>query len=142
MSCHAVFFATLLSLVAFSTSLSVLSFNVQACTGLDKKYDIHRTAATINAIKPLPDLVGLQEIDNMTARHRGDDQLKILSKLTGMKYYTFGKVMDYQHGGYGIGILSRIHIVERKFFIYSTITDEPRVSCTHLLLLKIRAFWQ
>ncbi len=114
-----------LSFLAVCSALSVLSFNTQACTGLDRKYDIARTAQAINAINP--DLVGLQELDNMTQRHPGDNQLAKLSELTGLKYFVYGKVLDFQGGGYGIGILSRFPILESKLHIYKTRTEEPRV---------------
>jgi len=59
-----------------------------------------------------PDLVALQEVDNMTQRTAGfnhgmrKDLVQELAVLTAMHGY-FGKAMDYEGGGYGEGILSR-----------------------------------
>jgi len=65
------------------------------------------------------DIIGIQEVDNYTLRHPGDDQTKILSESTGMKFAQFGKMRDFQGGGYGIAILCKHPILDTKLFYYS-----------------------
>jgi endonuclease/exonuclease/phosphatase family metal-dependent hydrolase len=54
-------------------------------------------SGTAEAISSLNvDIIGLQEVDNLTERHKGDDQMKILSKMTNLPFYKFGKMRDFQ----------------------------------------------
>jgi len=90
---------------------------------LTNDYNISRTGLTIAAARPF--LVGLQEVDNLTSRHPGDDQMAILSRITGMNF-AFGKMRDFEGGGYGIGILSRFPILEAREFHYYSPGQPPR----------------
>jgi endonuclease/exonuclease/phosphatase family metal-dependent hydrolase len=85
-------------------TLRVLTYNIHHGEGTDGKLDLPRIAEVIKATKP--DLVALQEVDQMTARTRKVDQAAELGKLTGMNV-EFGKAIDLQGGGYGLAILSR-----------------------------------
>jgi len=76
---------------------------------MDGKVDIRRAADLIAGLEP--DLVVLQEIDNGADRSRQQDQMAVLSELTGL-HARFGAFMPYQGGHYGIGLLSRFPIVE------------------------------
>jgi endonuclease/exonuclease/phosphatase family metal-dependent hydrolase len=105
---------------AFAQQLSILSYNIQSGSGFDQKYNLTRTAAAINAIAPSLDVVTLQEVDNRTRRHAGDDQLQILSTLTNLKYYVLAPFRDgFQGGQYGVGILSKYPILSTKIFRYT-----------------------
>jgi len=87
-----------------------------------------------------PDLVALQEVDNMTTRTAGfnhgigKDLVQELAALTAMHGY-FGKAMDYEGGGYGGGILSRHPATPVTTLLPSPQGGEPRVliSIQHLL---------
>lgn len=73
------------------------------------------------------DIVGLQEVDQMTKRVKGIDTMKMLSEATGLKHYRFAKAMDYDGGGYGNGILSRYPIDEHASIpLPATNSGEPR----------------
>jgi endonuclease/exonuclease/phosphatase family metal-dependent hydrolase len=50
--------------------------------------------------------VALQEVDQNTERSGGVDQLARLGELTGL-HTAYGRAMDFQGGGYGVGMLSR-----------------------------------
>ncbi|KAH3759252.1 endonuclease/exonuclease/phosphatase family metal-dependent hydrolase [Pelomyxa schiedti] len=82
--------------------------------GMDGVFDLSRTAEVINSISP--DFVGLQEVDNKTTRAPVDEPYE-LGKATGM-YPTYGKMRDYEGGGYGILILSKKNPIETRTFYY------------------------
>jgi len=83
---------------------------------MDDVYNLTRTAAQITALNP--DLIGLQEVDNMTARHAGDDQTLRLSQMTGMTTFVFAKQRNFQGGGYGVAVLSRYPIEDVMYLYY------------------------
>ena len=64
----------------------------------------------------MPDAIGLQEVDRYTRRHNVDEP-DILANLTGM-HWTFGKMRDFQGGGYGVAILTRSEPLETRTFYY------------------------
>src|SRR6187401_2662233 len=87
--------------------LTILSYNVHHCEGIDKKLDIERIAGVINSVNP--DFVALQEVDNKTKRTGHVDQTAEVAKLTKMHGY-FGKAMQWEDGEYGDSVLSRFPI--------------------------------
>ena len=84
-------------------TIRVVSYNVQHCAGQDDKLNPERTAKAINALNPT--VVALQEMDSVTSRSQGVDQVKKLAELTGM-YGVFCKSIDFAGGGYGNGVLT------------------------------------
>jgi endonuclease/exonuclease/phosphatase family metal-dependent hydrolase len=87
--------------------LRVLTYNIHHGEGTDGEFDLPRIA---NVIKiESPDLVALQEVDQATARASGVDQPAELARLTGMQV-VFGRNIDYEGGGYGTAVLSRLPI--------------------------------
>jgi endonuclease/exonuclease/phosphatase family metal-dependent hydrolase len=87
--------------------LRVLTYNIHHGEGQDGKFDLPRIAKVINDASP--HLVALQEVDQGTARSSGVDQPTELARLTGMETI-FGRNIDYQGGGYGTAVLSRLPI--------------------------------
>ena len=75
------------------------------------------------------DVVGLQEIDVGTRRVKGADVLKKTANGGAYPYFFFAKAMDYQDGGYGIGMLSRYPILEVETISLYAGEEEPRVLC-------------
>ncbi|MBQ9806187.1 MAG: endonuclease/exonuclease/phosphatase family protein [Clostridia bacterium] len=73
------------------------------------------------------DVVGLQEVDQMTTRVGGVDTMKTLSEATGYPYYAFFKAISYKGGEYGVGILSNYPIVETERIELESLTYEQRV---------------
>eukprot|EP00698_Gefionella_okellyi_P025500 TRINITY_DN9366_c0_g1_i1.p1 TRINITY_DN9366_c0_g1~~TRINITY_DN9366_c0_g1_i1.p1 ORF type:complete len:282 (-),score=56.57 TRINITY_DN9366_c0_g1_i1:76-795(-) len=95
---------------------------------MDDVYNLHRTAQAI--VQQAPDIVGLQEVDNCTSRHPGDDQPALLSSLTGMPFYRYGKMRDFEGGGYGIAILSKHPILDTRVLRYNKPgTNTPPEDC-------------
>jgi endonuclease/exonuclease/phosphatase family metal-dependent hydrolase len=87
--------------------LRVLTYNIHHGEGLDGKFDLPRIANIIKSAAP--DIVALQEVDQRTARASGVDQPAELARLTGMQV-VFGRNIDYQGGGYGTAVLTRLPV--------------------------------
>lgn len=98
----------------FADSVHPMSYNIKSGTGMDGVFNLQRTADVINQISP--DFVGLQEVDNCTER-APIDEANTLAGLTGM-YAFFGKMRDYEGGGYGIAILTKEEPTETRIFYY------------------------
>ena len=118
--------------------VTIMSYNVRHCAGMDWVVDYDRTAAVI--IENQPDVVALQELDSMTGRSGQKYQLKELANRTNY-YPVFGKAIDYDGGGYGVGVLTKEKPLSTKRI--SLPGEEPRVlllvelenyviACTHL----------
>ena len=73
-------------------------------------FDMSLIADDINSLSL--DVVGLQEIDDKTARSGGRDVIALLAQAAGFEYYRFVKSIDYKGGGYGTAIMSRYPIVD------------------------------
>jgi endonuclease/exonuclease/phosphatase family metal-dependent hydrolase len=120
-----------------SKTLRVMTYNIHVGVGMDKKLDLARIAAVIDAQHP--DLVGLQEVDRGVTRTQRIDEIVELSKLTRMEY-AFAFNLHYQGGQYGVAILSRFPIratdhrlyqntreAERRGFIRAEVSVDGRV---------------
>lgn len=120
----------------FGHTLRVMTYNIHVGVGMDKKLDLQRIAAVINAEHP--DLVGLQEVDRGVQRTQRIDEIVELAKLTRMDY-AFAFNLAYQGGQYGVAILSRLPIkatehrhfknlreAERRGFIRAEVTFHGR----------------
>ena len=83
----------------------VLTYNIHHGEGADGRLDLARIAAVVK--RAAPDLAALQEVDSATSRSQGIDQASELGRLTGM-HAAFGKAMDFDGGGYGQTVLSRL----------------------------------
>ncbi|GAA0555881.1 endonuclease/exonuclease/phosphatase family protein [Chitinophaga japonensis] len=106
--------------------LKVLTYNIHHAENMNGETDLQSIANVILATNP--DLVALQEVDSVTGRTNGVDQLKELASLTGMYTY-FAKAMNYDGGGYGTGILSRLPITAKeRIALPGTAGREPRVA--------------
>lgn len=114
--------------------IRVLTYNIHHGVDVNGKLDLGQIAEVIKKTKP--DVVALQEVDSVTRRAGNVDQLKELAVRTGM-YYFYGKSMDYDGGGYGIGILSRLPITGSfTTRLPGFPKSEPRVAVTAELQLK------
>lgn len=91
--------------------LKILSYNVRNARGADDVTDYDRVADVIKRINA--DCVALQELDSATERSHGIVVLNELAKRTGL-HATYSKSIDYQGGGYGIGVLTKEKPVRRE----------------------------
>src|SRR4029453_6534960 len=108
-SWSSLFFITLFWSAATATTptphtVRVLTYNIHHGEGTDGEFDLPRLARIIES--SAPDLVALQEVDQGTQRASGVNQLTEVARLTRL-HGAFGKAMDFQGGGYGVGVLSR-----------------------------------
>ena len=87
-----------------ATDISLMTYNVHNCIGLDGKRDYQRIAEVIRQANP--DVVALQELDSVTGRNGGIYALDSLRIMTGMNAF-FSAAIPYDGGSYGIGILSK-----------------------------------
>ena len=87
-----------------SDGLKFMSYNVRNCKGMDRQVNFDRVAAVISDYNPR--VAALQELDSATVRYGGKHVLKQLADRTGMEY-VYSKAIDFDGGGYGIGILCR-----------------------------------
>ena len=87
------------------TSLRVMTWNIhKGVGGVDRRYDLSRTIAVLEAVAP--DVVLLQEVAQGIPTLRGDDQVPILAE-TFNGYSAFHPEHQFRRGGYGNLILSR-----------------------------------
>ncbi|MFU7557686.1 endonuclease/exonuclease/phosphatase family protein [Roseiconus sp. JC912] len=87
--------------------LTVLSYNIHHCEGVDGKLDLQRIANVIANVRP--DLVALQEVDNKTTRTLDVDQANEIALMTRMQF-VFGANIELQGGSYGNAVLSKLPI--------------------------------
>ena len=111
--------------------VKIMSYNVRHCAGMDWVVDYDRTANVI--AENQPDVVALQELDSMTGRSGRKYQLGELAKRTNY-YPVFGKAIDYDGGGYGVGILTKEKPLSTKRIPLPG--EEPRV----LLLVELKDY--
>ena len=102
----------LLVLMAFSSlsskNMRVMSYNIHHGRGMDGEVDLDRVAKLINDWSP--DLVALQEVDNVTSRSNYMNETDTLSSKTKM-FSVFGKNINVFSGEYGNAILSKYPII-------------------------------
>lgn len=94
--------------------MKFMTFNTQHCLNfLEQKIDFEVMA---NAIKTVgADVVGLQEMRGNGENEEYVDQTKILSELSGLPYYEFGKAIYFENlGPYGNSIISRYPIISSE----------------------------
>jgi endonuclease/exonuclease/phosphatase family metal-dependent hydrolase len=104
--------------------LRVASYNIKHGRGNDNVVDLERTARVLRALTP--DIVGLQEVDDLATRSGGVPQAERLGQLLGLQH-AFGRFMDFQGGAYGMAILSR-HPIVRTHSVRLPDGNEPRVA--------------
>lgn len=85
-------------------ALRIMTYNIRNAKGMDLKTDYGRVAAVMTGL--LPDVIAVQELDSATRRSNYADILAELALHTGM-HSLYGKAIDYDGGGYGVGILSK-----------------------------------
>jgi endonuclease/exonuclease/phosphatase family metal-dependent hydrolase len=109
-------------------TVRVLTYNIHHGEGVDGLIDLPRLASVVTSAHP--DLVALQEVDQVTQRVGGLNELSELARLTGM-HSVFGKAMDFLGGEYGVAVLSRWPVLRSHNDPLPSVTDrEPRTALT------------
>lgn len=107
------------------SSARILSYNVHACVGTDKKMSPERIARVIQSCAP--DIVALQEIDVGRPRSGGIDQAQVLAELLGMEahFHPSTRIGPDEH--YGDAILTRLPYSMRKMGVLPGFHDRIKV---------------
>lgn len=103
--------------------LTVVSYNIHHCRGLDGKLFPARIARIIDRLAP--DLVALQEVDKNRTRTDHLDQAAELGRLLGMEY-RFLPLLQDQSGQYGLAVLSRYPLTATHYALLPQVPDNGR----------------
>lgn len=103
--------------------LSVMTFNVRHCRGLDDVVDVAGVGAIVreSAVR----LVALQELDRGMERSNRTDQPRELSETTGM-HIVFHPTIRSEGGSYGIGLACDEDLEVRGVDLPRRRSEEPR----------------
>lgn len=105
---------------ASTVTVSVMSFNIRHCEGIDEAVDVKRIAKLINEAKP--DLIALQEVDRGVTRSARRDMPTELASLTGMEAIFYQNIA-LEGGEYGNAVMSRFPIKACDNTLLTTIGD-------------------
>jgi len=107
-------------------TIRVLTFNILHGATTNGDFDLDKIAAVINDVNP--DLVALQEVDFKTKRAKNYDLVTELGWRTKMTSL-FGKAMNFDGGGYGEGVLTKMPIIaSRNVPLPHSPNNEPRTA--------------
>jgi endonuclease/exonuclease/phosphatase family metal-dependent hydrolase len=87
-----------------SKSLTLMSYNVHGCAGMDGQISTERIARVIARYNP--DIIALQELDVGRQRSGRTDQVEMIARKLEMKYH-FNPAFRWKDEQYGNAILSR-----------------------------------
>ena len=103
--------------------LTVLSYNVHRCIGIDRRCDPPRIARLIQQSRA--DIVGLQEVDLVFTAERRSHQLDDLAEATGLSAIA-GPTIGGIEARFGNALLTRAAIKKVEFHDLSVLGREPR----------------
>lgn len=103
--------------------VSLLSYNVHSCVGLDGRLDVNRIVRIIR--EQNPDVVGLQEITNSYVRGRDAIQADYLAEATGMLTLA-GPTLRRADADYGNLLLTKGRVQSARRIDLSFRRREPR----------------
>ena len=106
-----------------SVVLTVLSYNIHRCIGVDHYCDPQRVARLI--VESHADVVGLQEVDFTFKGKRTSHQLDDLAEMTGLSAIA-GPTMRRVEAEFGNALLTRGTITKVEFHDLSVSRREPR----------------
>lgn len=103
--------------------ITVASYNIHGCVGIDGRLDPDRTAAVIDSLDA--DIVGIQEVNLESNGEREKDRLQYLSSITGLDFI-MGPTIYKERAEYGNALLTRHPIVAVRRVDLSFRGREPR----------------
>jgi endonuclease/exonuclease/phosphatase family metal-dependent hydrolase len=104
-------------------TLKVLSYNIHRGIGLSRSKKIDRIAAVLRTVQP--DIVALQEVENIRTAAPDSEQLAYLAAQTGMTPIP-GPTLLKKEGDYGNAVLTRLPIRDVRRHDISYSGTEPR----------------
>jgi endonuclease/exonuclease/phosphatase family metal-dependent hydrolase len=108
---------------ADAADLSVASYNIHRCMGIDRRRDPSRIAHVIRELHC--DVVGLQEVDSRNGAHAHSMQLDYLARETGMQGIAGATILRHD-GDYGNALLTRLPVLDVRRHDFSFLRREPR----------------
>lgn len=89
----------------------IASYNIhKGIGGVDRRYRPERIIETLNRYNP--DIVLMQEVDDLVPRSRQDKQVELFAEALEMNYYAYQRNVSLKRGHYGNAILSRFPLVD------------------------------
>jgi len=104
-------------------NLTVLSYNIHECVGLDRRRDPERIARIIK--ESGAEIVGLQEVHSDSSGEEQLHQMNYLSAATGMQALP-GAALERRNGHYGNVLLTSCKILDVNKLDLSYVNREPR----------------
>lgn len=106
-----------------TSPLTIASYNIHQCVGLDGRRDPLRIAQVIQEIDA--DIIGLQEVHSQVTEDRDAHQLEFLAAATGL-HAVAGPTLYRQGGHFGNALLTNVPLLEVSFIELSISGREPR----------------
>ena len=106
-----------------TTRLKLMTYNIHAGVGVDRRYDLSRIRRVLDEEKP--DIAALQELECGSPRTRHDDQASALARDLGLAA-NFCATRPSGEGDFGIAVLSAFPVVRRQQYDLSYRHREPR----------------
>lgn len=103
--------------------LRISSYNIHRCVGRDSKLDVARVAGVIGELGC--DIIGLQEVDNLSDGQHDSMQLDYLASRTGMEPIA-GHTIIHHQGSFGNALLTRHPAIAVRRHDFSYGGREPR----------------
>lgn len=92
-------------------SFRVITYNIhKGIGGLDRRYRPERIVETLTQYQP--DIVLMQEVDDLVPRSRCDCQVELFAEALDMKYHAYQRNVALKRGHYGNAILSRFPLTD------------------------------
>ncbi|MEX2566816.1 MAG: endonuclease/exonuclease/phosphatase family protein [Cyclobacteriaceae bacterium] len=114
--------------------ISVMSYNIHHGANREEQLTLKEMGNFI--LDSQVDIIGLQEVDSVCHRSGSQDQMRELSKITGMEH-TFARHFAYQGGAYGLGILSKFPMKDIRNDRITSISSDGKRNTLALLSAKI-----
>ena len=105
--------------------LTVLTFNVHHCEGLDGRNDVDRVVAAIR--EAAPDVVALQELDRGLPRRDEVDQPAALAEALGLQL-DFHPSLMRSKGDYGLAVAAAAPFTSERVPLPRLGEEEPRIA--------------
>ena len=124
---------------ALSVSRTAQTGDIQYTMGSWNVHNLAQGARVAQAAALLSelqlDVVGIQEIDNGTARAGGRNLTRLLAEAAGYPYWYFSQATGYDGGAYGTAILSKYPILASQTIPLEVAAGNERRSMGYVMIL-------